>query len=412
MLRVQAHCFVTSKETGEALGTAFRDHRLGKITPTLIPGGFAAAEERYAGESSPALIVIETGDAAADGGEALLAQVAALAELCSVGSNLILLGPTNDVDMYRLLRRQGVADYLRLPLDPARLADAVRDLFEDPERASKGEIVAVVGAKGGCGSSTIACNLAHTLAELSDAEAILVDLDLHFGAGDLAVNIDTGVGVRNALNDPDQINELFLQRCAVRYDERLQLLAAPAALDADGRVEADRLQSMAEALRGQARWVVLDLPHQWTGWVQRALRIADTVVVVAPLDLPGLRNTRNLTDWLAAERPGAAAPHLLLTGGGAGGPPVIDMAEFLRTLGAAKAVEIPEDRDALRAASSAGRMIAQVRPRSRAALALRQFAAGLAGQAAPGARPKQAGGLLSKLRLERFLGGRPARKAG
>lgn len=380
MLRTHVHCFLTTAATEAAMAAAFQDRRLARLVPTLLPGGFAAAEARYALEPSPPLIIIETG---ADGDEDLPGRVAGLAERCDAGSNLILLGAANDIDLYRRLRRQGVADYLRLPLEPARVVEAVQELFDDPARAARGKVVAVIGAKGGCGASTIACNLAHMLASVSDGDALLVDLDLAFGAGDLMVNIDTSVGVRTALGEAERIDDLFLQRVAVRYDERLQLLASPVALEDEGRIDPDRLEIMVEALRAQARWVVLDLPHQWTAWGQRALRIADTVAVVTPLDLPGLRNTRNLMDWLSAER-AEGTSHLLLMGGGAA--PMIEAAEFLRTLGLTATAQMPEDRDALRAASSAGKMIAEVRPRSRISLALRHYADLLIAQMAPNPR--------------------------
>jgi pilus assembly protein CpaE len=409
MLRTHAHCFLTTAVTEAAMTAVFQDRRLARIVPTLLSGGFAAAEARYAHEPSPPLIIIEI---EADGDGDLPGRVAGLAECCDAGSNLILLGAANDVDLYRRLRRQGVADYLRLPLEPARLVEAVQELFEDPARGARGKVIAVIGAKGGCGASTVACNLAHMLASVSEGDALLVDLDLAFGAGDLMVNIDTTVGVRNALSEAERIDDLFLQRVAVRYDDRLQLLASPVALEDDGRIDPDRLETMIEALRAQARWVMLDLPHQWTGWSQRALRLADTVVVVAPLDLPGLRNTRNLMDWLGAER--AEAPsHLLLMSGGSS--PMVEAAEFMRTLGLEATAQLPEDRDALRAASSAGKMIAEVRPRSRTALALRQYADLLVAQMAPTSRSAAAlpaSTLTGALRADRPLGRLLSRLSG
>ena len=87
MLRMNAHCFVRTEETRTRVERALADHRLGKVVPSFVQGGFAEAIARYAVEISPPLIVIETGD-----GDDAVALADALAPVCDAGTNLILPG--------------------------------------------------------------------------------------------------------------------------------------------------------------------------------------------------------------------------------------------------------------------------------------------------------------------------------
>lgn len=401
MLRLHAHCFVASEQTRLTIEEAFRNRRLARLTPTILPGGFAAAIERYAQETSPPLIVMEV-DGSAD---ALAGQVAALAETCDAGSNLILLGETNDIDIYRRLRRLGVAEYLRLPLDSAGFVETLAAILENPADAAKGHAIAIVGAVGGCGASTLAANIAYLLSRRGGDEAVVLDLDVAFGAADLVFNVDSTAGARAVFGEPDRIDEPFLQRFAARCGDRLSLLAAPYSLDADLKIDPDRLDLVVEALRRQVHWVVLDLPHLWTSWVHRALTVADAVVVVTAPDLAGVRNTRALLDWLAQARVGAPAPVVVVNAAPTERRPMVGLRDFREALGVVEALDVPEDRTALRAASSNGRLLVDIRPKSKAAVAIRELADRLAADA-PRNRSKSAAPSKPLDRLKRLLFGR------
>jgi pilus assembly protein CpaE len=390
MLRMNAHCFVRTDGTRTRVERAFADHRLCKVVPSFITGGFPEAIQHYTAEMSPPLIVIE-----ADDSDDPVVLADALAQVCDAGSNLILLGATNDIDVYRALMRHGIAEYLITPFDPARLTGAVLELFAGPNKGAAGQTIAFIGTKGGSGSSVIAHNTAFALTRIADCDAMVLDLDMPFGCADLGFNIETTTGMRNLLAEPERIDEAFLQRFSCKYDDRLHLLAAPAVLDGGSHIDPDKLEAAVEAVKRHSRYVVLDLPHGWNNWVRESLRLADMVVLTAPLDLASLRNTRNLLDWLSDQ--GNKAPHLVVNGV-LDRKSMVDLADFTKTLGVTPAVLIPEDREAFRMAASAGKMIEEVRPKSKAALAIRQLATLLAKRDAPGVRkPGPGASLLSGL---------------
>nr|HRQ83202.1 hypothetical protein [Azospirillaceae bacterium] len=310
MQRTAAHCFVESAEAQAALTAALTDRRLSKLAAQTRSGGLAAAAALYAHTPSPALLVIESTDVDA---AAVLAAVDALAEVSGPDTALVLLGAVNDVALFRQLARRGVADYIAAPFDAGGLAQALLEAASGAAAAQTGRAVAFFAAKGGAGASALAHNIAWLLSRTPDVDAAVVDLDFPFGSADIDFSLEPAGGLRNLLAELETVDAALLARFAARIDDRLALFAAPAALDAVSTLDAARLETVLEAIRANYKFTALDLPHVWTTATQSALRWADEVVLATPTDLAGLRNTRNLLDWLGEARPGAAAPLVALS---------------------------------------------------------------------------------------------------
>ena len=358
---------------------ALADRRLIKMVVSRLPGGLAEAGVRYASEASPPLLLIEVAPDAEGGSGQVLAELGALAEVCVAGTNLILLGTFNDVAFYRDLIRAGVADYLVLPSDPARLIEAILDLYQEPGKRPGGEVIAFIGAKGGCGSSTLACNTAFRLCEQTGADGVLLDLDLPFGSADLTCNIESPHGVQTVLSDPERIDDTFLQRFAAKYGERLSLLPAPGSLEVDAGVSGLALESTLAALRQQAKYVVLDMPRVWSEWVREVLNAVDRVVITATPDLPSVRNARNLADFLGQRRGHEQPPLLVLNRVGAVRRGEVEVKDFATTVGLVPTVVISEDASSFGQAATVGKMIEEVNRRAKAVEAFRLLAMKLGG---------------------------------
>ena len=179
-------------------------------------------------------------------------------------------------------------------------------LFSAPDAKPVGRIIAVVGAKGGVGASTIAHNIAWAIARDLALDAVVADLDLAFGTAGLDYNQDPPQGIADAVFSPDRIDTAFVDRLLSKCTDHLSLLAAPATLDRVYDFGAEAFDAIFDALRATMPCIVLDVPHQWTGWTKRTLISADDILIVAAPDLANLRNAKNLVDLLqrrAAERP-------------------------------------------------------------------------------------------------------------
>jgi pilus assembly protein CpaE len=158
--RVSIQAFCEAPETATVMQTACEDRRMAKAHVKVQMGGIAAAVEAYRSSPTPNVIIIEWGTR----GEDLLAGLDQLAEVCDAASRVIVVGQVNDIVLYRELVRRGVSDYLIAPVDALQLIRAVSGLFSAPDVKPVGRTIAVVGAKGGVGASTVAHNIAWALA--------------------------------------------------------------------------------------------------------------------------------------------------------------------------------------------------------------------------------------------------------
>lgn len=381
--RITIEAFCVRPETGLALQRAAADRRLSKAQITVRMGTIAEAAAHFAQSQTPNLVIVESGAAGRD----LLGELEALAQVCDAGTKVVVCGPVNDVALYRELLRQGVSEYLVAPFSPVQAIEAMSALYSAPDAPPVGRTVAVVGAKGGTGASTIAHNLAWIAAEELGIATLLVDLDVAFGTAGLDFNQDPAQGIADAIASPDRLDDVLLERLLVRLGEKLQLLAAPATLDREWDLAPDALDTVLDAARANAPLVVVDLPHLWTPWAKRVLVQADEIVIVAAPDLASLRNTKALLDALAPERPHDRPARLVLNGTGLAKRPEIPIKEFAAALGRPPEAVIAHDARLFGAAANAAQMIVQAAPRNPASDALRQLARAVSGRhAAPDAK--------------------------
>ncbi|WP_395651539.1 cellulose synthase operon protein YhjQ/BcsQ [Brevundimonas sp.] len=368
--RIAIHVFAERQDTLAAAERAGQDRRLSRATTQIRVGGVPAAVEAYHHEPTPPLIIVEC----LTDPHSLLAQVDALAEVCDAGTKVVVIGASNDIILFRELMRRGVSEYLVAPIQPLQLIAAIGGLFADPAMPFVGRSIAFVGARGGAGSSSVAHNTAYAMSERIGANTVIVDYDLPFGTAGLDFNQDPLNGVADALGQPDRLDATLLDRMMVRCTDKLSLFAAPATLDVDWDISPDAFEEVTSRIRSTAPFVVLDLPHLWSGWMRKTLIAADEVVVVATPDLASLRNAKNMMDLIRAGRPNDAPPRLVLNQMGMPGRPEIPAKDFGAALGVHPSLIIPFDAKLFGAAANNGQMIIDAGAKSKAADAFQTLA--------------------------------------
>lgn len=374
--RVSVQAFCETVETAAAVQSAGEDRRLGKAHLKIQMGGIAAAVEAYRSAPTPNVIILET-DTRSD----ILAGLDQLATVCDAGTRVIVIGRVNDVTLYRELVRRGVSDYIIAPVAPINVVASVCNLFSAPEARAVGRIVAVVGAKGGVGASTIAHNVAWAIARDLALDAVVADLDLAFGTAGLDYNQDPAQGIADAVFSPDRIDTAFVERLLSKCTDHLSLLAAPATLERVYDFGSEAFDAIFDTLRTTMPCIVLDVPHQWSGWTKRALVGADDILIVAAPDLANLRNTKNLYDLLRAARPNDRPPHYCLNQVGVPKRPEISAGEFAKAIESQPIVAIPFDPQMFGAAANNGQMIAEIAASHRTTEMFLQIAQRLTGRA-------------------------------
>jgi pilus assembly protein CpaE len=377
--RISIHAFCEFPDTGASLQRAGADRRLSKAHLTVQLGGISAAVEHYNGQVTPNLLVVET----KLNGQEALSELDRLAEVCDPATKVIVIGRVNDVELYRELMRRGASEYLVAPLSPLQLIEVISSLYLDPGATPIGRVVAVVGARGGAGSSTLAHNIGWCVAEELNINTTIVDLDLPFGTVGLDFNDEASQGVCDALQAPERLDDVLLDRLLLKRGERLSLFTAPAALERDYDATPEAYESVIDVVRQSTPFVVLDMPHGWQPWLKSSLLSADEIVIVATPDLTSLRNAKNIFELVRSARPNDAPPRVVINQVGVPKRPEIPAKDFAETMGVEPSAIIPFDPAVFGQAANNGQMVIELAAKAPVAESLRGLCRTLTGRAAP-----------------------------
>ena len=401
--RISIQAFCEDGDTAEVLQVAAEDRRLSKTHVSIHMGGIRAAVAHYQENPTPNLIVIESSQERSE----MLVQLDHLSQFCDAGTRVVVIGHTNDVVLYRELLKRGVSEYLVAPITPLHLMESLSNLYNSPDAEPVGSVIAFIGAKGGVGSSTVCHNVAWSLSEQLKSNVIVADLDLAFGTAGLDFNQDPIQGIADALQSPERLDEMLLDRLLTKCTEKLSIFAAPVVLDRDFDISGDACDVVIDVVRQHVPFVAIDLPHTWSPWVKRVLLQSDEIVITATPDLANLRNTKNLMDLVKASRSNDVPPRLVVNMAGMPKRPEISIKEFTAALGLEPLQVIDFDCENFGQASNNGQMIEEFSSKAKAAPQFRDLAMALAHRKDmkpdKKVKPQSAGltPLLQKLKLKR-----------
>lgn len=356
--------FADTDSLFEAGQAAARDERLAKSTVQVQSGGALQAAEWLASNPSPDVLIV--GDPADD---EMWGRLETLAGSVEANCKVIVVGHKDSIAIYRSLVAQGVADYLGGAVKPAHLIEALSRMFLGEDNLPKGKLVVTLSAVGGAGGSITAAVLADALgARLGDP--ILLDLDLSTGTDALVLGVDVRDSVAGAMANPG-LDIPMLERFVVRHG-KVRLLSTSGSLRDVSAFNADSLERVLMLTRGMAKVVVADLPRGWGEEYERALSLADEIVIVATPELAALRNTRMILDELVARRAEGPRAKVILNKMGMAKRNEYGADDFKEAIGMPPAALIPWDPEPLLAAVAEGRPV--INAPSKATAALRVFA--------------------------------------
>ncbi len=258
----------------------------------VIRGGIARAIIHLGERRSPNILIVDVSDV-----DMPISRVRDLAEVCEPAVTVIAIGKRNDVGLYRDLMKAGISDYIVKPMTRALLKQALSkpNAGEIPPISQKlGKMIAVVGARGGVGTTTLAVNLAWYLAHRQSRRIALVDLDLQNGDCALALNLKPTAGLREALTNPLRIDRLFIERVMVPHSERLFVLSSEEPLRDEMEFTAEAVNTLLGELRAQFHYVIADIPRITAPAFQLALDVADHRIIIADHTLRSVRDTARL----------------------------------------------------------------------------------------------------------------------
>ncbi|MEG3179251.1 AAA family ATPase [Sphingomonas sp. LT1P40] len=296
--------FVCDETTAEAIRPIAIEQ--GWNPEKVNKGGLRNAVQTLSVSASPNVLFVdlsESGDP--------LNDINALAEVCEPGTVVIAAGQVNDVRLYRDLVASGIQDYLLKPLNPDMLREAfvqAQTVFNAPKHAEASSdrphcAVAVIGTRGGAGASTMATSLAWLLSEKGGRTTALLDLDVHFGTGALALDLEPGRGLTDAIENPSRIDGLFIERAMVKASDKLAVLSAEAPINSPVMTDGAAFYQLQEEIRGAFECTVVDLPRTMLVNYPHLITDVQVAVLVTELTLAAARDAIRILSWFKSNAP-------------------------------------------------------------------------------------------------------------
>lgn len=299
----------------------------------LHHGNVDAAMRDLKAKRSPALLFVDVCDT-----DMVADAMQRLSEVCEPQLQVVVIGRENDVGLYRELLAMGVADYIFKPLTTQLVEKLMRQLTttaaaRPAAAARQGKLVVVSGARGGVGTSSVACNVASYLAEKAERRVVLVDLDTSAGAQALMLGVEPNAGLAEALDSPSRIDDLFVERATIAVGARLDLLASEQPIDRAAPIKLEASETLIERLRKKYFYVIVDLPRGLGPVADALVAAADLRLLVTEATLIGARD--------AGRTPPIAGRRTIVVHNKAGRPGDLGDGDFAAALLRAPDVALP-----------------------------------------------------------------------
>lgn len=259
---------------------------------TVLEGGIGAALEAPMPDAPTTVVDISSSPDP-------ITDIAMLSEVLK--GRIVALGPINDVAFYRSLISAGAVDYMVIPPTDDMLVEALtlpKDKPKEEAALDAGRATCVIGARGGVGATTVALNVAWYLAHQLGQRTGLIDLDLHFGTCALSLDLLPGRGLRDALDNPERIDPLFIASAMVNESENLFILGGEEPLENKSELNTYAVDPLVGALQSNFSVLVYDLPRTVAVYHPRLIQTSSDVLIVTDFSLSGMRDVLRLKSFV------------------------------------------------------------------------------------------------------------------
>ncbi|PJE36008.1 pilus assembly protein CpaE [Pseudooceanicola lipolyticus] len=220
--------------------------------------------------------------------------------------------------LHQLLRK-GADEFVPYPLPEQELQSAIDRLKAAAETraaapsagpslrskdSKEGALLVVHGLAGGCGATTLAVNLAWELATIDKTNSpsvCLLDLDLQYGSVSTYLDLPRREAVFEMLSDSDNLDDEVFSQALVSYEDRLQVLTAPADIVPLDLLAPEDIQRVIDMARTHFDYVVIDMPSTLVHWSETVLQAAHVYFALIELDMRSAQNALRMKRALQSE---------------------------------------------------------------------------------------------------------------
>ena len=226
----------------------------------------------------------------------------------SASTTVMVYSAKADQELLVRCMRVGAREFLTQPIAPGTMAEAlVRASVRRPQakvvKKAIGKLLVFLGAKGGAGATTLACNYAVSVAKESGQSALLIDLDLPLGDAALGLGTDSEYSTINALDNAARLDANFLSKLLVKHSSGLHVLGAPGKYS-PFRVTDEAIDRLLTVARQEFEYVIVDAGTKLELHNSVLLEKATKIYLVTQVSIPALRNANRLiTQLIKADSP-------------------------------------------------------------------------------------------------------------
>ncbi|MGL6073133.1 MAG: AAA family ATPase [Fimbriiglobus sp.] len=250
------------------------------------------------------------------------------------------------------------------------------------------QMIAILGSRGGVGTTSLAVNLAATLASEPGNSVALVDLDLALGDADIALEVNgiENISIADLARNIERLDMNFLRRALVKHEASgLAILRHPLEIADISVIHEGHVERVLNLLKISYTHLIVDLSKCLLPTDLMALRMADTVLLTAQLELSSLRNVVRLIHCMTGEEGMAEKLRVVLNRVGSEAVEEgISLKKAEEVIGKPIFWQVPNDSKSMIAARVAGAPLVHHNPKSRAQLAIQGLAQALSGKPANG----------------------------
>lgn len=282
--------FVRDGDIRAAAAALRDDWRFARVTFDIIDGDVDVAIGQYSQHASPDLVMVETQEVT----DTFSSRLEILAGSCGENTAAVVVGPTNDVYLYRKLIDMGVSDYLVRPLSQVVLADVIAKILIERLGAPGSALLAYVGSKGGVGTSTLAQVSAHAIAHELNQKTIILDVATGWSYLSVAMGSEATTTLHEVARASVSSDQDAFKRMIVNVDDKLSFLATGIEPLLDDVETAEHIELILSRLMQSYPVVIIDLSRAPASIMRAVFARANEIVVVATPSLPSLRAARGL----------------------------------------------------------------------------------------------------------------------
>jgi pilus assembly protein CpaE len=207
-------------------------------------------------------------------------------------------------------------------------------------------------------------------------EVLLIDFDLHYGSLMLALDLEAVDALREALDQPDRIDALFIQQVAQKKNEYLYAMGAEEAPTGGFQARPHAAGDFLRSVHRRFRWIVADVPRGDPVIQRQVIEASTDILLITDLSLPGVRDAVRLQQLVHEAAPNAQL-QIAISGAIDARRSAVKVDDVARTLKRKVDCQIPADSGAALAAVNFGKPISEAAPNSGIVKALRPLVASL-----------------------------------